>query len=313
MLRSSRIRGTSAAPAICRAWASRRSRRTSSGFAWSQGRPDNGMPREHGARASARDGRRDRRAAERRLRERLRGGRGGRRRKACGWPWRREWRDCRSRTRPAATRRPCSSSTTPWNGLRAARARDRRGGGDTLLVGRAECFLVGRPDLAEVIARLTGLRQCRRRLPVCAGTSHRGTTSRPWSRPSHPKPVNVLMGSAGGLTLAALASLGVRRVSVGGALARAAWGGFMRAAQALMRQGSLDGLAPMPTHDDLDALFQPAGRLVRSDHRPLVSVFRCLEPPRGRRNRSRSRYDGGLNNRPFSANNTNTRAVKPQR
>jgi hypothetical protein len=47
----------------------------------------------------------------------------------------------------------------------------------------------------------------------------------------------------------------VRRVSVGGALSRAAWGGFMSAAQALVRQGNLDGLAPLPTHDDIDALF----------------------------------------------------------
>jgi 2-methylisocitrate lyase-like PEP mutase family enzyme len=71
----------------------------------------------------------------------------------------------------------------------------------------------------------------------------------------HPKPVNVLMGSSGGPGLTALAQLGVRRVSVGGALSRAAWGGFMSAAQALVRQGNLDGLAPMPTHDDIDALF----------------------------------------------------------
>jgi 2-methylisocitrate lyase-like PEP mutase family enzyme len=67
--------------------------------------------------------------------------------------------------------------------------------------------------------------------------------------------VNVLMGSAGGPGLTALSELGVRRVSVGGALARAAWGGFISAAQALVRQGNLDGLAPLPTHDDLDALF----------------------------------------------------------
>jgi 2-methylisocitrate lyase-like PEP mutase family enzyme len=138
--------------------------------------------------------------------------------------------------------------------LRAAREAIDADGTGTLLVGRAECFVVGRPDLAETIARLRAYANAG---ADCLYAPGLGTPEqiRAVVDAVHPKPVNVLMGSPGGPGLAALAQLGVRRVSVGGALARAAWGGFMSAAQALHRVGNLDGLAPMPTHDDVDALF----------------------------------------------------------
>jgi 2-methylisocitrate lyase-like PEP mutase family enzyme len=138
--------------------------------------------------------------------------------------------------------------------IRAARRAIDAGGGDTLLVARAECFLVGRPDLDETIARLQayagagadclyapGLRtveQIRRLVESVA-----------------PKPVNLLVASPGLMTLPKIAELGVRRVSVGGALARAAWGGFMRAARLLADHGSFEGLEG-PSHGDLDALFR---------------------------------------------------------
>ncbi len=74
-----------------------------------------------------------------------------------------------------------------------------------------------------------------------------------------PKPVNLLVGGASDLTLADIAALGVRRVSVGGGLARAAWGGFMRAAQALAGQGVFDGFAGAANGAELNALFGDAG------------------------------------------------------
>ena len=52
-----------------------------------------------------------------------------------------------------------------------------------------------------------------------------------------PKPVNLLVGSDSDLTLAEIAALGVRRISVGGALARSAWGGFMQASRSIAEQG----------------------------------------------------------------------------
>jgi 2-methylisocitrate lyase-like PEP mutase family enzyme len=138
--------------------------------------------------------------------------------------------------------------------MRAARKAIDRAGGDTLLVGRAECFLVGRPDIEETISRL--------RAYASAGAD---CLYAPGIRsPEHirrvvdgvaPKPVNLLIGSASTLSVAEVAALGVRRISVGGALARAAWGGFMHAAKILAEQGRFDGFADLPGHDALQALM----------------------------------------------------------
>ena len=58
-----------------------------------------------------------------------------------------------------------------------------------------------------------------------------------------PKPVNVLIGFPSDLTVQDLEGLGVRRISVGGALARAAWGGIMRTMKLIAEQGSFKGFA----------------------------------------------------------------------
>jgi 2-methylisocitrate lyase-like PEP mutase family enzyme len=68
--------------------------------------------------------------------------------------------------------------------------------------------------------------------------------------------VNLLMGWPGNLTLRQIGELGVRRVSVGGALARAAWGGFMRAAKLLAEEGRFDGFADAAHGVDLDEVFR---------------------------------------------------------
>jgi 2-methylisocitrate lyase-like PEP mutase family enzyme len=68
--------------------------------------------------------------------------------------------------------------------------------------------------------------------------------------------VNLLMGWPGSLTLSDIAALGVRRVSVGGALARSAWGGFMRAAKLIMDQGKFDGFADAASGKELDEFFR---------------------------------------------------------
>lgn len=138
--------------------------------------------------------------------------------------------------------------------LRAARRAVDAAGGDALLVGRAECFLVGRPDLDETIARLQayahagadclyapGLRTPEQIAAVVAAVA--------------PKPVNLLVGGASDLTMDSIAALGVRRVSVGGALARAAWGGVMNAARQLAENGSFAGFARAASGQELNALF----------------------------------------------------------
>jgi 2-methylisocitrate lyase-like PEP mutase family enzyme len=71
-----------------------------------------------------------------------------------------------------------------------------------------------------------------------------------------PKPVNLLMGWAGDLTLQQIAALGVRRVSVGGALARSAWGGFIRAAKLIVEQGKFDGFTDAASGKELDEFFR---------------------------------------------------------
>ena len=70
-----------------------------------------------------------------------------------------------------------------------------------------------------------------------------------------PKPVNLLVGWPSDLDVAAIAELGVRRISVGGALARSAWGGFMRTAKQIAEQGSFAGFADAAPGGELNRLF----------------------------------------------------------
>ena len=138
--------------------------------------------------------------------------------------------------------------------IRAARAAIDKAGGDTLLVGRAECFLVGRPDLEETIGRLRAYANAGADCLYAPGIRTREHIAAVVASVA-PKPVNLLVGSASGLTLQAIAALGVRRVSVGGALARSAWGGFMRAAAMIAKQGIFDGFADAASGQELNSLF----------------------------------------------------------
>jgi len=142
--------------------------------------------------------------------------------------------------------------------MRAARRAIDQAGGDTLLVGRAEGFLVGRPDLAEAIARLKAYSAAGADCLYAPGIRTREDIAAVVAAVA-PKPVNVLIGWASDLTLAELAALGVRRVSVGGALARCAWGGFMRAAKRMAEEGRFDGFEGAASGADLNALFRGGG------------------------------------------------------
>ena len=138
--------------------------------------------------------------------------------------------------------------------MRAARAAIDASGEDVLLVGRAECFLVGHPDpLNESLKRLVAYAQAG---ADCLYAPGGGTSEQIAAivQAVAPKPVNVLVGRPAAYSLADLAKLGVRRVSVGGALAGAAWGGFLRAARELA-EGRFDGFAGNATHAELEGLF----------------------------------------------------------
>ena len=139
--------------------------------------------------------------------------------------------------------------------IRAARNAIDKAGGDTLLVGRAECFLVGRPDLDETIARLQAYAQAGADCLYAPGIRTREQIAAVVAGVA-PKPVNLLVGSASELTVPEIAALGVRRVSVGGALARAAWGGFIRAARLLANEGKFDGFADAAPGQELNSFFR---------------------------------------------------------
>ena len=139
--------------------------------------------------------------------------------------------------------------------IRAARKAIDKAGGDTLLVGRAECFLVGRPDLEETIARLKAYAQAGADCLYAPGIRIRDQIAAVVAGVA-PKPLNLLVGSASDLTMQEIAALGVRRVSVGGALARSAWGGFMHAARLIAEQGKFDGFANAASGQELNSLFR---------------------------------------------------------
>ena len=139
--------------------------------------------------------------------------------------------------------------------LRAARGAIDKAGGDTLLVGRAECFLVGKPDLDETIARLKAYSQAGADCLYAPGirTPEQITAI---VKAVAPKPVNLLLGWPSDLTMHDVAALGVRRISVGGALARSAWGGFVRTAKLLAEQGRFDGFKDAAPGQELNATFR---------------------------------------------------------
>lgn len=148
--------------------------------------------------------------------------------------------------------------------LRAARTAIDASGGDTLLVGRCDAFLAGVPDLEEVIRRLQAYSEAGADCLYAPGIRTREQISAVVKAVA-PKPVNALVGFPSELTVSDLAALGVRRISVGGALSRVAWTATIAVAKQLMEQGRFDGFANLVTHRDLGQLF--AEDMKRRAHR----------------------------------------------
>ncbi|MPZ55717.1 MAG: isocitrate lyase/phosphoenolpyruvate mutase family protein [Rhizobiales bacterium] len=138
--------------------------------------------------------------------------------------------------------------------MRAARTAIDAAGGDTLLIGRAECFLVGRPDLDETIRRLKAYAEAGADCLYSPGI-RTAEQIEAVVKAAAPKPVNLLVGYASELTVADYAAMGVRRISIGGAMARSAWGGFIRAARQLA-DGRFGGLADAAPHAELSTFFR---------------------------------------------------------
>jgi len=126
-----------------------------------------------------------------------------------------------------------------------------------VLVGRSENFLHGRPDLDDTIRRLQAFEAAGADALYAPGLASADQVRAVCSAVS--KPVNVLMGVKGAngrpLSVSELAALGVRRISVGGALSRAALGAFMRAATELHDRGTIDFVADALPHSEANRLF----------------------------------------------------------
>ena len=152
---------------------------------------------------------------------------------------------------------PLYAIDTAVERIRAARNAIDKAGGDTLLVGRAECFLVGRTDIEYTIARLKAYANAGADCLYAPGLQT-SDHIRAAVAAVAPKPLNLLVGGAIELTVAQVAALGVRRISVGGALARAAWGGFMRSAKLIAEHGRFDGFGDAASGQELNNLFRGA-------------------------------------------------------
>ena len=137
--------------------------------------------------------------------------------------------------------------------IRAARQAIDASGTGVLLTGRSEGFIAGRPDLGETIRRLTAYAEAGADCLFAPGLRSLADITTVVNAVA-PKPVNVLVGSDF-TTVAALAKAGVRRISVGGALARVAWSGFLQAATELAERGSFTRFTTATPFADIDGSF----------------------------------------------------------
>ena len=137
--------------------------------------------------------------------------------------------------------------------LSIERIRAARAATELVLVARCEAYLVGRPDLDEVLRRLTAYADAGADCLYAPGVRDLDEI-RAIVNAVAPKPVNVLV-SSGFTTVAALREIGVRRISVGGALARTAWTGFLAAAEEIAKEGTFTALGKALPTPDMNARF----------------------------------------------------------
>jgi 2-methylisocitrate lyase-like PEP mutase family enzyme len=138
--------------------------------------------------------------------------------------------------------------------VKAARAAIDKAGGDVVFTARSEGFIKNRPDLDETIRRIKAF--------VAAGADciyTPGIKTREHIeatvKAAAPKPVNFLNSGAFGFTVKDLAAMGVRRISVGGSLARVAMHAFIKTAQEIAVDGKFDGFANLITNAELNKFF----------------------------------------------------------
>jgi 2-methylisocitrate lyase-like PEP mutase family enzyme len=138
--------------------------------------------------------------------------------------------------------------------VKAARAAIDRAGGDVVFTARAENFIRGVPDLDDAIRRLQAYAAAGADCLYAPGIKTRGEIEAVVKAVA-PKPVNFLNGGAFGFTVDDLARMGVRRISVGGSLARVAMHAFIRTATAIAKDGKFDGFDGLITNPELNKFF----------------------------------------------------------
>jgi 2-methylisocitrate lyase-like PEP mutase family enzyme len=137
--------------------------------------------------------------------------------------------------------------------LSVARVAAARAATDLVLTARSEGFAVGRPDLSETIRRLTAYADAGADCLYSPGLRKMADIKAVVDAVA-PKPVNVLAGDF--TTVAELAGVGVRRISVGGALARAAWNGFLEAAKEIAEKGTFSALGRAVPFAEINGRFE---------------------------------------------------------
>jgi 2-methylisocitrate lyase-like PEP mutase family enzyme len=138
--------------------------------------------------------------------------------------------------------------------VKTARAAIDRAGGDVVFTARAEGFIRGVPDLDDVIRRLRAYKDAGADCLYAPGIKTREQIEAVVKAVA-PKPVNFLNSGAFGFTVDDLAAMGVRRISVGGSLARVAMHAFIQVATEIARDGKFDGFAGLISNPELNKFF----------------------------------------------------------
>lgn len=141
--------------------------------------------------------------------------------------------------------------------VRAARQAIDRSGQEVLLTARAECYHVGHPEpFSESVRRLQAYAAAGADALFAPGPRNRAEIEA-LVKAVAPKPLNLLVVGDIGLSVEEIAALGVRRISLGGSLALAAWTGLIHAAQTLKTEGRFAGLADLVPYAEINNLFAP--------------------------------------------------------
>ncbi len=138
--------------------------------------------------------------------------------------------------------------------VRAAREAINKAGGKVVFTARSEGFIVGRPDLDETIRRLKAFSDLGADCLYPPGIRTREHITAVVNALA-PKPINLLV-STNAFTVAEIAAMGVRRISIGGTLARVAWTAVMRSARQIAESGRFDSFAGVLSNAELNALFR---------------------------------------------------------